>query len=154
VSPVDQGSGLPTADAPWQLLAAQPLAQSLFARTASAAEDLTRFAPRNLERQRDRGSLLTSAPTIAGTSVFLNEGGVVRAYDRLSGRLRWGRELPGFDPSGDTGGAGDLNIVAVEGDALVTLVGHAGPVGRPGGRVVCLDAATGDLRWNVALGQL
>ncbi|MFO0874958.1 MAG: PQQ-binding-like beta-propeller repeat protein [Phycisphaerales bacterium] len=154
-TPLDRGEGMPTGEAPWHLLAAQPLPQSLAMRAASLGDDANRFAPRNVDRFRERGSFLTAAPTVAGNSAFVNEGGVVRAYDRLSGRLRWLRELPGFDPSSESGPAGDLSIVAVEGDALVTLVGHANAVGRSGGsRVVCLDAATGDIRWQTALGQV
>lgn len=157
VTPLDSGMSAPTGDATWHLLAAQPLPQSLAVRAAGATEEITRFGsigPQSVERLRERGSFLTAAPTIAGNSAFVSEGGVVRAYDRLSGRLRWLRELPGFDPVADGEPASDMNIVSVWGDSLVTLVGHALPIGRTGGsRVVCLDTATGEVRWQTALSQ-
>ena len=46
---------------------------------------------------------------------------------------------------------GDLNLIAVEGVALVTLTGYAYATARLEGTVLCLDAGTGEIRWSRVL---
>jgi len=104
------------------------------------------------EQRRRRGQLNTAAPTIAGEVVFINEGHTVRALDRFTGRAVWPQpyaETRGAVPEdGNSELTMDMNIVSVEGDALVTFTGHLMSRERSNdGRVVCLDAVTGALRW-------
>jgi len=155
VTPLDRSSGLPAGDSQWHLLSAEPTPKALFMRSFNGRDEVARFQPRSVELMRARGSLLTVAPTIVDAMAYINEGTVVRAYDRLSGRARWARELPGFDGPADSGGAGDIGSIAASGDSLVTYVGHAGAVGRSGGsHVVCLDRPTGAIRWQVPIARL
>lgn len=155
ITPLDRSSGLPAGDSQWHLLSSEPTPKALFMRSFNGRDEVARFQPRSVELMRARGSLLTVAPTIVDSMAYINEGTVVRAYDRLSGRARWSRELPGFDGPADSGGAGDIGSIAASGDSLVTYVGHAGAVGRSGGsHVVALDAATGAIRWQVPIARL
>ncbi|HMN96182.1 MAG TPA: PQQ-binding-like beta-propeller repeat protein [Phycisphaerales bacterium] len=145
---LDRASVAPpeTADA-WLLLDEQPLPATPYARAMTALQEMPGFN-RDFDRLRTDASMLTAAPTEADGVVWISEGGAVRAFDALSGRLHWMRTLPSAVRQIDATRLGDVNAIAVEGDALVTVAGHAGPVGRLGGnRIFCLDARTGEVRW-------
>lgn len=139
----------PRTEAPWLLLDEQLMPTSPFARGAGAMGDLSSPFQRDIDRLRNDGSLLAAVATSATGTVWINDGATVRAFDGLSGRVHWVRELSGSSGRLDEPRIGDVNAVAVEGDALVTLAGHAGPIGRSGGnRIVCLDARSGEPRWS------
>lgn len=110
------------------------------------------------ERKRRDGDLTTVSATVAGSTVFINEGHRVRALDRFTGRSVWPQAYldqpqPPFEH--DKSEVGDLSIIAVDGDALVTLTGHALADSRSAeGRVICLDARSGSLRWAVSFDRL
>lgn len=113
---------------------------------------------RHIEMMRRSGALLTTAPTVAASTIYVNEGGSVHAVDRFTGRPLWPayheRSLP---PSMDQGSRtiADLNIVAVRGGTLVTISGHAYADATKSERtVVCMDAQTGFLRWAARIDQL
>jgi outer membrane protein assembly factor BamB len=111
------------------------------------------------DRLRSQGTFTTAAAAVSDALVFINEGHTIRAFDRYSGRSAWPRpftDLPELTiPDPDNASIGDLNLIAVEGSTLVTLTGHARAGQRTGGgRVLCLEASTGQLRWAVDLGRL
>ncbi len=112
----------------------------------------------NYDRRRRDGDLTTVAATIAGSSVYINEGLRVLALDRFTGRSVWPQPYEDQPPPAiehDKSQVGDLNVIAVDGDALVTLTGHAFADTRStSGRVVCLDRRTGELRWAVGFDRL
>jgi outer membrane protein assembly factor BamB len=110
-----------------------------------------------MEANRRTGELLTAAPTVAGQSVFINEGEVIRAFDRFSQREFWSREIGGGVPDipRNANRIGDMNLIATSGDRLVTITGHAAEQERRGSaRIVCLDSSNGDLMWSVTLERL
>ncbi len=112
-----------------------------------------------LEHRRREGDLMTAAATVAGPTVYINQGHQVSALDRFTGRPIWPRpyvdEPPPAPLGRDQHQTLDLNIVAVDGDTLVTLTGHAHAASRSGqGQVVCLEAGTGELRWKVTIDRI
>lgn len=111
----------------------------------------------NLDAARETGMLLNAAPTLAGRAVIINEGHHVRALDRFSHRQFWETSIGGamaISPQRRQQ-IGDLNIVTVAGDYVVTITGHASPqTARQTGVIACLDRRTGDLLWTVHLGKL
>ncbi|MBT8485021.1 MAG: PQQ-binding-like beta-propeller repeat protein [Phycisphaerales bacterium] len=123
-------------------------------RSTSRAPGSTSF-----ERKQRQGELTTTTPTVVDNLVYTNEGHTIRALDRYTGRTIWTwtqvqrRRQSG--PSNDSDQAGDLNVVTVSGDDLVTLTGHAFTATRSDdGQVVCLDAVTGDFRWARSLQRI
>lgn len=133
-----------------------PLARSLYNRRFQQDLDTRGFGP-GMDANRRMGDLLTAAPTVAGQHVFVNEGEVVRAFDRFSQREFWSLEVGVGAPEvpRNTTRVGDLNIVAVNGDRVVTFTGHAAEQERRGSaRVICIDARTGQLIWSVSLNRL
>jgi outer membrane protein assembly factor BamB len=121
------------------------------------AHALTRMSPADAPRLRD-GSDLTATATVSASGVFINEGRVVHAVDRFSGRPLW----PPFTERGSTAAmdrgnrdVADLNVVALSGTALVTITGHAFADATTSERtVVCLDAESGRLRWATRIDRL
>ncbi|MGI9012700.1 MAG: PQQ-binding-like beta-propeller repeat protein [Phycisphaerales bacterium] len=111
-----------------------------------------------LQSARDSGTMLTVAPTAAGAAIYVNEGHTIRALDRFSEREFWATDLGTPASVADQRsrqGLGDLASIAVDGQSLVTITGHAGPQGRIGtARVVCIDRTTGAVRWSVDFDRL
>ncbi|MHC4990391.1 MAG: outer membrane protein assembly factor BamB family protein, partial [Planctomycetota bacterium] len=100
---------------------------------------------------------MTSAATIAGPTVFINQGHRILALDRFTGRERWTyldrHRLAATGPDGDQ--ALDMNFISVQGSSLVTLTGHASADDRTGdGKVLCLDARDGSWRWSRSLDRI
>ncbi len=113
------------------------------------------FEDDSLQHDRQSGLMLTTAATVQGTTIFVNEGRTIQAIDRFTGRAIW----PTYtDPGGasdldrSTHQIADVNVVAVEGNLLVTYTGHAyhdsREMNRSNRNVVCLDTRTGELRWT------
>lgn len=93
-----------------------------------------------------------AAPTCVGENVFVNDNGVIRAFDRLSGRPLW--IGPNF---GEDSSAGSMRMLAATNDAVVALAPMQPGTNRTGsgtGRMACIDAATGMLRWEARLDRL
>ena len=116
-----------------------------------------RFAS-SVESFRRTGELLTVAPTVDDRFVYINEGQHVSAIDRFSQREVWQRQIGegGVLVSGrGSDQVGDMNIIALSGDHLVTLSGHAHATTRLGAaRIVNLSASTGEVRWTRSINQL
>lgn len=133
------------------------LTESLFRRRFATLDLSGRGMGATVEATRLMGDLLTAAPTVAGRMVYVNEGHVIRAFDRFSQREFWSRKVGEggvISPRGNRS-VGDLNIVAVSGDRLVTITGHAGAQGRVGSAfIVCLDAVTGREHWRTGFDRL
>ena len=87
---------------------------------------------------------MTTVPALVGDLVLVNEGFLLRGFDRFTGRMRWYRDFGisrGMRPSGTPGDLGE--IVIADGDAY-TVIGHAFGGGREGtGEVIRFDPATG-----------
>ncbi len=101
-----------------------------------------------------RGEQLTMAATIAGSAVYINTGQVIRAVDRFTGRMLWpesGSPLVSDQMLFSNGEMSpDLNIVAVGEGSVVAMLDQPlmSPEGRMlGGKIVCVDPATGRERW-------
>ncbi|MDY7108800.1 MAG: PQQ-binding-like beta-propeller repeat protein [Planctomycetota bacterium] len=136
-----------------------PLEDALLVRRHGSEAEARSPRSEIYQRLQREGALTTAVPAVTDDAVFINEGHVVRALDRYSGRSLWPRpftdrpHLPAADRGYAT--AGDLNLITVEGDALVTITGHASAAERTGnGRVICLDAATGRTRWARSFDRL
>jgi outer membrane protein assembly factor BamB len=134
-----------------------PLEDSLLNRRF--ADPTTSLPPRGpaFERRRAEADLTTSAPTVAGQTVYVNQGYSVVAISRLTGRVLWTHvdrpKLAVIDRDNEQ--TMDLNVVAVGEGSLVTLTGHAAMGGRSSqGRVICLEPETGRLRWSRTLDRI
>ena len=107
---------------------------------------------RHVDTLRRSGALLTAVATVAGTRIYVNEGRVVHALDRFTGRAIWPAYAERKTPSNiekSSHQIADLNVVAVREGAIVTITGHAYANAVKSDRaVVCLDAGTGELRWT------
>jgi outer membrane protein assembly factor BamB len=111
------------------------------------------------ERRRRDMDLVTFAATATDHAVYVNEGHTVRAFDRFTGYEIWPApfrdRMPVAIQNTPELEVGDLNLIAVEGDALVTLTGHAGADGRTNsGLIVCIDARTGEKRWTADVDRM
>lgn len=140
VAPWHRIWSLPLPNAPYTRRYLNPLTGPLLnmPTAAQAAED---------------GSLLTVWPLAAGDRIFINEGHVISAIDRLSRRVQWQRVLAIDD--GDVLPIGDLSEMALDDDTLYVLTGHGSATRRTGGgRLVALDANTGAVRWEQWLARL
>ena len=113
---------------------------------------------RYLENLRRSGALLTATPTVAGSRIYVNEGRIIHAVDRFTGRAVW----PPFVQRSQTSSVdkgnrsiGDLNVVSVREGTVVTITGHAyTDAARTDRTVICLDADTGRLRWASHIDRL
>lgn len=161
VTALDMGAASDLQDVVAQAIWSVPLEDSLLRRRlAMMSEDqplslapaAAEFA-RRAEQERNADAL-TSIPTVVGETAFINEGHTIRALNRLSGRQLWSYANASHlsFTERDLQGSLDLSVIAMDGNTLVTLTGHAQPGGRPeAGRILCLDAAAGTLRWSTNL---
>ena len=148
------GSGdAPRTDGRWEVIWSRPLEESAFRRAFRDVQQLGRLVPRTAERLADDGSLLVSLPSADDETIYLNEGHVAVALDRLSRRERWRTPLEVGDVE-NLGAVGDPSIVTVRDGAAVTLAGHGLATTRTGSaRVICLDAGSGRMRWATSLAE-
>ena len=113
---------------------------------------------RHVETLRRSGALLTAAATVAGSRIYVNEGRIVHALDRFTGRAVWPAFVESRTPSSlekSSRQIADLNIVAVREGLIVTITGHAYADAKRSDRaVVCLDAATGRRLWTSRIDRL
>lgn len=138
-----------------QAIWSAPLDDSLLRRRMAFGGDVDQ-APAALAETRSRqADLTTAAPTVVGSNVYINQGHTVLCLNLLTGREQWRfTDSAQFlrPPDRDNQEALDLNMVAVGDDSVVTLTGYAMSTSRgDGGRIVCLEAATGSLRWGPML---
>jgi outer membrane protein assembly factor BamB len=94
----------------------------------------------------------TTAPTCVGERVFVDDNGVIRAFDRLSGRPLWSGANIGADSNGFS-----MRMLAATPNEVVALAPMQLGSNRTGistGRIACLDATTGVLRWEARLDRL
>lgn len=109
-------------------------------------------------RLRESGALLTAAPTVAGSRVFVSEGSTVHGLERFTGRPLWPAyvERPAASAADQNSRqVADLNVVAAQGQTLVTITGHAyADAVRSDRTIVCLEAETGRPRWESRIDQL
>lgn len=120
---------------------------------APTVADLIRRSP-DRRRPGDIADASGITATVTDAVAFVSEGSGVIAISRITGRPLW-RE-PFRDPTPQSSelrgeeSAGDLSVASVAHGRVVALTGQFEAGGRPGhGAIVCLDAATGRLRWRV-----
>jgi len=130
-----------------------PLENSIAARLRDAVESGMQSDP--APDSLSSGRLLVSMPTVVGSTVLVNEGYVLRAYDAFSMEPRWYQFIGAANaPRSDTQ-VGDLQVVTVVGDRVLTLSGHAlGNERSGGGRLVCVDLASGQRLWEFGLDRI
>lgn len=137
-------------DESWARIWDDPLFDTLFRRRYFDVDGTTPTSRSRADRARSQATNLTSVPVVIGDVVLVNEGLLLRAWDRLTGHLRWSRSfgrVAGLRPSG---AVGDLGEIAARGAAAVTVVGHAFGGGRDGsGEIVRFDPTTSRERWRV-----
>ncbi len=98
------------------------------------------------------GDQLTAAPAVAGDTVFVSEGYTVRALDLYTGEERWRYAAGSESDAAIESVVTDLNVVAVAGETVVTITGHAlGAKRTRNGAVVCLDRRDGAVRWSTSV---
>lgn len=152
VSPVDSGTHFELDDLVAQEIWSKELTETILRRRYSDAAIANRDTTFGIERRRRTIDIVTVAAAATDNAVYVNEGHLIHAFDRFTGYDIWAKPFRErfavtiTDP--DTDGIGDLNLISVEGDALVTLTGHADADGRSSnGQILCLDAGTGESRW-------
>ena len=130
-----------------------PLENSIAARLRDLVEGGVQSDP--MPDSQSSGRLLVSVPTIVGSTVLVNEGYVLRAYDAFSMEPRWYQFIGAANaPRSDTQ-VGDLQIVTVAGDRVLALSGHAlGNERSGGGRLVCVDLTSGQRLWEFGLERI
>lgn len=135
----------------WRRVWSVELPDSPFRRAFRELQQTGRLVPRTATRIADEGNLLVALPSADEDTIYLNEGHVARAVDRLSRRERWRVPLEDGEVS-NLGAVGDPTLVAVSEGIAVTIAGHAiGTVRTGAGRIVALDAADGSIRWRSKL---
>ena len=143
--------GEPVGQAIWTVELTDALQQRLSAGPTGTAFS-TGLAPGQVQ-----GELLTASPTVAGSLAYINQGHTILALDRSTGREAWRHvdRPPSSVIDRDTELVMDVNYIAVSGGSLVTLTGHAyGALRSSEGHVLCLDSATGDVRWATILNRI
>ena len=130
-----------------------PLENSIAARLRDAVEGGMQSDP--MPDATTSGRLLVSMPTVVGSTVLVNEGYVLRAYDAFSMEPRWYQFIGAANaPRSDTQ-VGDLQVVTVAGDRVLALSGHAlGNERSGGGRLVCIDLASGQRLWELGVERI
>ncbi len=133
---------------PWHRIWRLPIAGSAYSRRYLDPEGPLVTLP-TPEAAAEEGSLLTVLPLVSGETLFVADGPTVSAVDRLSHRVRWTQSFAPPMGDRDTAAIGDLTQVVAAADSLLCITGHATSGKRSGaGRLICLDAATGALRWE------
>lgn len=140
-----------------------PLPDTLYNRRY--VQNTGRTARRGREQALADGLLMTASPTVVSTAsgglVYVNQGHHILALDRFTGSPMWPMvggyversPLTIIDREDDH--ARDLNVISVQNDVLVTLTGHAHVSSRSNeGRVLCLDAYTGEYRWSTRIDRI
>lgn len=126
----------------------EPLENSLAARLRSSVDD-GGLGGGGLEGGLHSGRLLVSMPTLVGSTLLLNEGYVLRAYDAYSHQPKWYQFMGAPNAPRSDAQAGDLQVVAVAPSRVVALSGHALPTERSGGgRLLCFDLESGTKLWE------
>ena len=127
------------------------LGDGLFLRKTTNISTGQVLSPASQRRAFEGGSYLVSIPAVHEDLVLVNEGFLIEALDRYTGRLVWYRDhglTRGITP---TGIPGDLNeIVLADGEAY-TVLGHFFSSGSRGGdgSVVRFDPSNGIDRWSI-----
>lgn len=158
LTPLDRAPATDLSDLVGQAIWSVPLEDSLSRRRAPSNPEEQLPATALLDQRVREASLTTAVPTVAGSTVFINEGHTVLAINRLTGITMWSKSdiarLP--LPEAERPDALDLSVIAVSDNSLVTLTGYASPNARSeAGKVICRDPETGLLRWPpVGLGGL
>jgi len=134
----------------------EPLEGSIYSRLRESIQ-VGAIGEGGFEEGGRTGRFLASIPTVDGSLVIVNEGYIVRAYDAYSHLPRWYQFIGDRTTQRVDTQAGDMEVVAIASDCVLTLSGHAGHPGSTlgiersgGGRLVCLDMLTGQRRWEVA----
>ncbi len=126
----------------------EPLQDSLLIRLRNSLEDGGSGAAGvdgNFRAER----LLVSVPTLVGSTLLINEGYVLRAFDVYSHQPRWYQYLGAPNAPRNDAQAGDLCVAEVAAGRVVALSGHALQSERSGGgRLVCLDLESGAKQWE------
>lgn len=126
----------------------EPLENSLYSRVKGSVEDGA-IGSAGLEGALTSGRMLVSIPTICGSRILVNEGYVLRAYDAYSHQPLWYQFLGAPNAPRADSVAGELEIVVVAQQRVLALSGHAlGAERSGGGRLVCMDLATGQKLWE------
>ena len=126
----------------------EPLDNSLYSRLRASVDEGGMGAG-GLEGGLLSGRLLVSLPTIAGSTVLVNEGYVLRAFDAYSHQPRWYQFMGAPNSPRADAQAGDLLAVTVHTGRVLALSGHALATERSGGgRVVCVDLESGVRLWE------
>ena len=134
----------------WARIWDDSLHDTLFRRRYFDADGTTPTSRSRAERARNAGSSLTSVPVVIGDVVLVNEGLLLHAWDRLTGRMRWARSFGRVSGLRPSGAVGDLGEITARGAAAITVVGHAFGDGRDGsGEILRFDPKTSRERWRV-----
>ncbi|MSR28527.1 MAG: hypothetical protein EXS03_02990 [Phycisphaerales bacterium] len=132
----------------------EPLENSLYSRLRSSIDE-GGFGAGGLEGGLLSGRLLVSVPTIVGSTILVNEGYVLRAYDAYSHQPKWYQFMGAPNSPRTDAQAGDLQVVVVASGRVFALSGHALPTERSGGgRLLCLDLETGAKIWEFSSERL
>lgn len=152
----------------WQPIWKVPLANTAFAKLFSSSsrgavdpnDRFLQFAdldmqatPRQFDRARFDGSMLSVAPTLVGDLLVVSDGIELFALDRLSHRKQWSHPIGSAAPESIP--SGELAAVAV-GEGLAVIATSDMPSGfrTLGGRILCVDIASGQRLWARDLSSL
>lgn len=135
----------------WTPLWTVEMGDGLFLRKTTNLSTGQVLSPASQRRAFEGASYLASVPAVHEDLVLVNEGFLIEALDRYTGRLVWYRDhglSRGITP---TGIPGDLNeIILADGEAY-TVLGHFFSSGTRGGdgSVVRFDPTNGTDRWSI-----
>ena len=148
-------ASLPKDDDGWHRIWSRPLESTLYRRIFYRDESSTPFSPRTVQKALEDASIMTTVPVVTDSTVYINEGHVITALDRINQRVAWQRVFEPTRLDRDGGRVGDLNDIVIHGDRLLTMTGHAGSQARSGGgTILCLDARDGQSLWQTHLDRL
>lgn len=137
-------------DRDWTSLWRLPLTDSLFLRKTTDIATGRVLSRSNQATNFTNGNYLVTVPTVIDDLVLVNEGFLIQAMDRYTGRLRWFREYGNSRGIMPSGFPGDLNEIVIADGEAYTVLGHGFGNDRAGdGTVIRFDPATGRERWRV-----